>query len=406
MFKQMKLVAGQVYRTKIKTPTFWLTVLTPLLLPIIGLIIGFVIAKTSDHSPARLAVVDNTALVQTLKTGKVLDAKISEVADVKTAKQKILDEKLDGYLVNEDGKYTLVAGTDSTTKFNETTVKTALSQIELAEKASHLKLTTEELVSLQTPANLTMKTLGKKGESSGGEAKNAANNAISVLISVVIFMLLMIYSNMLAQEIANEKSNRIMETLLAATSTKVQYFGKILGVGLLVLTHIVFYVVLGVVAAIVLKGNQMVESAKSMVGGVDMSFLLYAVLMLIVGLAAYLFLTAITASLVNDQSQVQQAIAPISYLSLVGYMAGIFGAEVPNNIVLKVLSYLPFVSPTFMPSRLALEISTSTEAYIALAIQLIALVLVAKFGERIYAKNVLSYSDEKIFKQLSRNLKK
>lgn len=209
MFKQMKLVAGQVYRTKIKTPTFWLTVLTPLLLPIIGLIIGFVIAKTSDHSPARLAVVDNTALVQTLKTGKVLDAKISEVADVKTAKQKILDEKLDGYLVKEDGKYTLVAGTDSTTKFNETTVKTALSQIELAEKASHLKLTTEELVSLQTPANLTMKTLGKKGESSGGEAKNAANNAISVLISVVIFMLLMIYSNMLAQEIANEKSNRI-----------------------------------------------------------------------------------------------------------------------------------------------------------------------------------------------------
>ena len=96
MFKQMKLVAGQVYRTKIKTPSFWLTVLTPLLLPLFGLIIGFVIAKTSDDSPARLAVVDNAALVQTLKTGKVLDAKISAVAVVPMAWQTVLDEKIDG----------------------------------------------------------------------------------------------------------------------------------------------------------------------------------------------------------------------------------------------------------------------------------------------------------------------
>ena len=38
MFKQMKLVAGQVYRTKIKTPSFWLAVLTPLLIPIVMLL--------------------------------------------------------------------------------------------------------------------------------------------------------------------------------------------------------------------------------------------------------------------------------------------------------------------------------------------------------------------------------
>ena len=95
-----------------------------------------------------------------------------------------------------------------------------------------------------------------------------------------------------------------------------------------------------------------------------------------------------------------------SYLSLVGYMASIFGSNVPNNIVIKILSYLPFVSPTLMPGRLAMEMSTLTQAYIALALQLVALVFVAKFGEHIYAKNVLSYSDEKIFKQFIQNLKK
>ncbi|GAX46689.1 ABC transporter permease [Pseudolactococcus reticulitermitis] len=406
MFKQLKLVAGQVYRTKIKTPSFWLTVLTPLLIPIVMFAIGFIIAKTSGNTTPKLAVVDNTALVQTLKTDKVLDAKISGVADVKTAKQKILDEKIDGYLVKSDGKYTLVASTDGATKFNETTVKTALSQIELAEKATHFKLSSEELLSLQTPADLTMKTLSKKGESDGGEGKNAANYLISTVVAIVIFMLLMVYTNMIAQEIANEKSSRIMETLLAATSAKVQYYGKIIGIGLLILTHILFYVVLIVGASISLKDNEMVKKVLEMINGVDLNFLIFSILMLVVGLLSYLFLTAIIASLVNDQSQVQQAVQPIAILSTIGYMAGIVGASVPNNIVLKVLSFIPFVSTTLVPSRLSTELSTLTDAYIALALQAVALLIVAKFGEQIYAKNVLSYSDEKIFKQFLQNLKK
>lgn len=406
MFNQIKLVAGQVYRIKIKTPGFWLTVLTPLLLPIVGLVIGFVIAKTNDESTARLAVVDNTALVQTLKSGKLLDAKISEVTNIEVAKKKVMADKIDGYLAKTDGEYTLVTSTDGTTKFSEATVKAALSQIEMADKAAHLKLSAEDLSSLQTPAALTIKTLNDKGESRGGDDKNAANSIISGGSTIIIVMLLMIYVSMIAQEIANEKSNRIMETLLAATSAKVQYFGKIIGVSLLVLTHILFYIILGVGASLALKGNKMVKTVQDMLSGVDINFLIFTMLMLVVALLSYLVLTAIVASLVNDQSQVQQAVAPISYLAMIGYIAGIVGASVPNNIVIKILGYVPFVSPTLMPGRLATEVATMTDAYIALALQVIALVVVAKFGEKVYAKNVLSYSDEKIFKQFVRNLKK
>lgn len=291
-------------------------------------------------------------------------------------------------------------------KFTEGTVRTALSQIELADKASQLKLSAQELASLQQPAELTMKTLSDKGETDGGAGKNVANSAISLAVTIVIFTLLMVYTNMIAQEIANEKSSRIMETLLAATSAKVQYYGKIMGIGLLVLTHILFYVVLGVGASVILNDNKMVKGVLEMVKGVDSNFLIFSVLMLVVGLLSYLFLTAIIASLINDQSQVQQAVQPIVFLSMIGYMAGIVGGTVPNNVVLKGLSFIPFVSTTLMPSRLATEVSTLTSAYIALAIQALALIVVAKFGERIYAKNVLSYSDEKIFKQFVQNLKK
>ena len=77
-----------------------------------------------------------------------------------------------------------------------------------------------------------------------------------------------------------------------------------------------------------------------------------------------------------------------------------------TNIVIKVLSFLPFVSPSLMPSRLAIQYASITDAIIAGVLQLLALILIAKFGEKVYAKNVLSYSDEKVFKQFMRNLKK
>ena len=89
MFNQLKLVAGQVYRVKIKTPSFWLIVLSPLLLPIIGGLIGFLVAKGESGSPTNLAIVNNTALVQTIKTGKLIDAKLTSVADIGEAKKQL-----------------------------------------------------------------------------------------------------------------------------------------------------------------------------------------------------------------------------------------------------------------------------------------------------------------------------
>ena len=406
MFNQLKLVAGQVYRVKIKTPSFWLIVLSPLLLPIIGGLIGFLVAKGESGSPTNLAIVNNTALVQTIKTGKLIDAKITSVADIGEAKKQLKDDKIDGYLVKSSDDYTLITASNSGSKFDQTKIQNALTQINMAEKAAKLNLKQEDLIALQTPAKLTMKTQSDKGETSGGNDKNMANYFVSLGIGVVIFMLLTFYTSMMAQEIANEKSNRIMEILLAATSAKIQYYGKIIGISLLVATHLLTYVVLGGVAAIVLKGNKMVKGMTQLFDGVDMSFLVIAAVMLILGVISYLVLTAIIASIVNDQSQVQQAVQPIIYLSMIGYVASFASSSMPTNIVIKVLSFLPFVSPSLMPSRLAIQYASITDAIIAGVLQLLALILIAKFGEKVYARNVLSYSDEKVFKQFMRNLKK
>lgn len=140
-----------------------------------------------------------------------------------------------------------------------------------------------------------------------------------------------------------------------------------------------------------------------MLSGITFGFGIYLVAMSLIGILGYLILASIVASLVNEQAQVQQATQPIAFLAMIGYIVGIAGSTVPGNIVLKVLSFIPFISPTLMTSRLAIQYSTTTKLGLLL-VTTFSNTCRAKAGEKIYARNVLSYSDEKIMIQLFKGL--
>lgn len=135
-----------------------------------------------------------------------------------------------------------------------------------------------------------------------------------------------------------------------------------------------------------------------------LGFSIYAILFILVAIALYLVLTALIASLINDNSQVQQAIQPITFLAMIGYIFSFIMTNMPNNFAIKILSYVPFVSQSMMPVRLVTKVETWPGGIISLIIAFVSLILLAWFGKKIYAKNVLSYSDDKIMSQLIKNI--
>jgi ABC-2 type transport system permease protein len=401
---QTWLVAKNTYRNKVKSFGFWAMVISPFLM--VGIFVAISLAMSSGFNESgKLAVVNNPQVAAIMKTDKALNTKISETSDLDSAKKELSDRKIDGYLIEKAGKYTLVSTTENTNKFDQTNFKTALTQIKTQLTAGKLGLSADDLQKLLSPVSLSMKTQSSGGDKAGGDARMGANMAISTVTSVVIFVLLMMYVGMVAQEIGNEKSNRIMETLLAATSSNVQYYGKIFGIVLLALTQLGFYAIGFGVAYPFIKDMSIVKTVGGMLSGIDLGFGIYAFLMAFFGILGYLFVASIIASLVNEQAQVQQAVQPLTFFSMIGYFGGIIGAAVPGNVILRILSYIPLISPTLMTSRYAVQFSSSTEAYIALALQIVSTLAIAKLGERIYARNVLSYSDEKILGQFFRNLR-
>lgn len=401
----LMIVIKQTYRNHFKSRGYWLLVLSPIIFAGIIAAVVFGITKMQGNTTPNVAVIGNPAVRQVMiKSEKSLDLKVSRITTQAQANKALDKQTLDGMLTFNANGATLTTQPKSN-KINQEAISSVLGNLARTQKAAQYGLTPEQTQALIQPYQLKSVVKQADNRTTNGDNSSMANYGIAVAIGVITMVVVMWYTSMIATEIANEKSSRIMETLLAATSSNIQYFGKIIGIFALTLTHMLLYLVAGIIAYLIFKNNAAVAEIAHNFSGITVGFTVYAVCFILVAVALYLVLTAIIASLVNDNSQVQQAVGPVTVLAMIGYFFSYFMTNMPNNIMIKILSYVPFISQSMMPVRLVTKVESWPAAIVALALSAIALVLLAWFGRGIYAKNVLSYSDDKIMAQLIRNIK-
>ncbi|HCU42302.1 ABC transporter permease [Leuconostoc falkenbergense] len=400
MIKQLNIVIKDTLRANFKSRGYWILVLSPLIFVAVIGGVAFGVTQLQGNTTPTVAVIGQASeRVPFVQSAKNLDMKISKITNEKQADKALKSEKLDGVLTLKSDSATLTTQPKSD-QVPKDDIATILNQLLQAKKATQYGLTAAQTADFMKPVNFKT-VVQQANQSESGANTEGANYAIAVAIGVITMIVVMWYTSMIANAIANEKSSRIMEILLAATSARIQYFGKLIGVFLLALTHMLIYLIAGFATVIFLKDNVFVKMITSNLSGVTTGFMLYALAFILIAVALYLVLTAMVASLINDNAQVQQAIQPISFLAMIGYMFSYFMTFMPNNIAIRALSYVPFVSQSMMPVRLVTHVEGWPTALASLGISFVALILLAWFGQGIYAKNVLSYSDEPIMKQIT-----
>ncbi|CAM4360731.1 ABC transporter permease [Weissella hellenica] len=403
--RQLYLVAHQTYLNRFKTFGFWSVVLAPLLIVLAIVGITLIMDATQSHKQPTVAVVANQPLNRYLKQNKAVAATFKNVDSLATAKQDLKQDRIDGYLTSTPTSYALRMSVDAE-NLSETTLQTTIDQYHMLSQADKLHLTPNQLNSLVSKPDFQTSIYSKSGKSSqGGQATDQANQMLSAALGIFIFIFLTAYVGMISQEIANEKSSRIMEILLAVTSPGIQFFGKLLGIAGLAITHGLIYLVVVGVTAIFFGDNQFVKLIKGLLTGVDTEFAIMTGLLALVGIFLYMILTAIVSAMVNDLSQVQQAVSPITYIAMIGYILTFVLNGQPNNAFINALSYVPFISQTLMPARLGLQYANMSDAFIALALEIIVLIFLARYGLRVYKRNVLTYNDGNITKAALLSLK-
>jgi ABC-2 type transport system permease protein len=95
--------------------------------------------------------------------------------------------------------------------------------------------------------------------------------------------------------------------------------------------------------------------------------------------------------LVKRQDEVQNATMLPGVLVLIGWLLFYLGASTPNAAWTKVLSYLPFWTPTLMLVRLALGTVAWWEVVVTIALLLVAILACTWFAARLYRLGVLMY---------------
>lgn len=402
MNNQTKLVAKHTYLTRLKKKSFWWLLIAPIAPVLVGALVGLAVAAFSSDKSAEVAVIAPTQMRQAIKSNqKDLKLKVNGQTSEEKAKQSLANEKIDAVLIIKDDQGTLLTQPKSE-EVDTSKLKVFLSQMALSEKAAKYQLTANQVADLQTPFKLTSK-VQDKNQSKNSEAADTVKQMLTMAVGILVFIIVSIYASIIGNEIANEKSSRIMETLLAASSAKSQYYGKIIGVAGLLLTQIAIYAVVGTVTVFFSGNTSWAKMIAPYLSALTPGFLFFTIAFIVLATAAYLVIAAIAASLVNDQTQISQAMTPVTMLALIPYIVSIASSSsTGNNTFVQILSYIPLMGQSIMPSQLANHYANWWQASLSLGLTFVALILLLHFGLALYKKNVLSYSDENISKQLLR----
>jgi ABC-2 type transport system permease protein len=231
---------------------------------------------------------------------------------------------------------------------------------------------------------------------SSGDA--AASFFVGFGLSLAIFMAIILYGQWIAFSVAEEKNSRVMEVVLAAATPFQLMAGKVIGVGALALAQYVVVAIpmvlavvfQGQIAALLLGGDGSVD----LPAGLTLPMLATFGAMLILGFGLYATLFAGAASVVSRQEDVNSIIAPLTIVSVAGYLVASYvgtGVLPIDSPLVVALSFVPLFSPYLMLTRFGLGAAEPVEVLIAIALLLVAIPLALWLAARLYRAGVLMY---------------
>jgi len=396
---KMGIIIKDVYKKNVKSTAFLIMILAPFLLMGIFYLSQHFFGDANDINKIGI-VSDQPAVAEQLAKTKSKDYSFKVVASDKKAQKQMEDKKIDAYLdlkMSEEqvsGKLYSKASLGTST---ETQLQQILSSMQASIRASQLNLTTAQVQKVMEPAKFeSTKVTFENGKMQSDDGDSGTQFVLSFLTTILMFVFILSYSSIIAQEIASEKGTRIMEVLLSSMKAKTHYYGKLLGVLLVALTQLLIY---GVALVVSYHQFKDIDVVKDLINNVSIKSILGTgaitiVAFMLVGLFLYAVLSALCGSLVSKPEDTAKAIQPVTYLSMIGYMLGlILGTSDPTNVIIKVTSYIPFLSSYSMPLRLASGTAAISSALLSLGILVLFTILLTVFSAQLYKSNVLVYSE-------------
>ncbi len=363
-----RLVIERELRESFRRRSFWITVMLFLLgSTALVLIPEFVGDDGTDESTVAVVGEDDafTTSLRQLAPAFDVDIDIVSIDDDDLARSAVDDGDADVAVDLTSDPVVIIARSD------------ASSSVALAEQAVTIAAFTTAL----TDAGLDDQQIVDIFAGSGIEIEELepvddARQGVAALVTIVLYLLLLLLSTNVANGVANEKSNRVSEVLLAIVPARHLLFGKVIGVAIVGVVSLVAGALPVIIR--VLAGGSLPEGTGATLAGSAAWF--------VMGLALYLTAAGALGALVDRQEEVGATVAPLSTVLIAAYLVAVTS---PDSPVATVLAYVPFTSPMVMPARIALGVASGAEMAISLALGVVTVIAIARLASLVYARAIV-----------------
>lgn len=359
----------------------------------IGVLQGSSLAQNS-----KVAVVSSVPLVtEELKSTNGLNF---DYKDEASAQEAIKDEKIKGYLtIDQEGSVlkAVYHGETSLESGIKLAVTTKLNELQYQLNRSEAHLSQEQEQYLAQTIQFSEQIDESK------ESKKMVQTFAAAGLGFFLYMILITYASVTAQEVASEKGTKIMEVVFSSIRASHYFYARMIALLLVILTHIGIYVVGGLGAILFFKDMPFLANS-GILSHLGEAFSVNTLLFVLVSLFMYVVLAAFLGSMVSRPEDSGKALSPLMLLIMVGFIGVTALGTSGDNLILRIGSYIPFISTFFMPFRAINGYASSIEAWFSLAITVVFAVTATAFIGRMYASLVLQTDDLGIWKTFKRAL--
>lgn len=394
----------------VKSVSFITMLLSPIILIVIIAGIGYFVAQSeSDIPEVELAVIskDSSVVPMLEESDGNLTVK-QEITTEEEAQAALEQDQISGYLmVDVDGNQLKGSLVHEDLNNHIPIIEQVLTNAQILLRANELNLTPEQLGSLNEPAVLDTQVVSiDDGEIvEEDDLEQGIQIGSAYVINIVILMFIMFYASTVIEEVAGEKGTRMMEVILSSTTATTHFFGKLIGVFLVMLVHILFYIIVGTAAFMYFRNHELVVSliGDLDIGAILVQFLEFSSIFLIIGVIMFMFIAAFLGSLITKTEDINKAATPLSLIVVLGFYIGLFAMAQPENIVVVISSFVPLMTPFVMPFRIATDTVSSLHVWLSLGGAALFTGLLAYISLIFYRANVLIYSDTNFINTLKQS---
>jgi len=399
--------------SRLKTKGFIIgTILTPVLLLSFRLVPEWLMSRQPEEVK-RIAVIDLTretfdslrvALNDKNEKGEALFDLFEYKApalDLEAAKavlsEQVAQGALDSYIIIPDSVYAHgkaeFYGKNVTNFRLNGRVRAALTRVVTERRIRESGLQSAQVHELvrRVPLRTVRTSGGQELEDTGQTEK------LVWLMVMLIYMALIVYGQIVMRSVIEEKSSRVIESVISSVKPFQLMAGKIFGIGALGLTqYLIWALVLGALprwggrVAGALAG-QNAAGAFSALPQLPVASLAFFIIFFVLGYFLFAALFAGVGAMVNSEQEAQQFVIPVVMLVVVPLLFTFYIIGNPNSRMAVILSLIPFFAPLTMFARVVVLMPPVWQVALSMLLLVVTILGMIWLVGRIYRVGVLMY---------------